>query len=88
MMIQYCLDVLSLGKGDGACISVMDDVHVEYPARFSEVCGRKNGGDLFLEEHDNCKGTSVLFLTSPICKGNLTDLRRILHLSLAKGNPK
>jgi hypothetical protein len=23
-----------------------------------------------------------------ICKGNLTDLRRILHLSLAKGNPK
>jgi hypothetical protein len=24
----------------------------------------------------------------PVCKGNLTDLRRILHLSLAKGNPK
>jgi hypothetical protein len=24
----------------------------------------------------------------PDCKGNLTDLRRILHLSLAKGNPK
>jgi hypothetical protein len=24
----------------------------------------------------------------PSCKGNLTDLRRILHLSLAKGNPK
>jgi hypothetical protein len=23
-----------------------------------------------------------------ICKGNLTDLRRILHSSLAKGNPK
>jgi hypothetical protein len=23
-----------------------------------------------------------------MCKGNLTDLRRILHLSLAKGNPK
>jgi hypothetical protein len=23
-----------------------------------------------------------------LCKGNLTDLRRILHLSLAKGNPK
>jgi hypothetical protein len=22
------------------------------------------------------------------CKGNLTDLRRKLHLSLAKGNPK
>jgi hypothetical protein len=22
------------------------------------------------------------------CKGNLTNLRRILHLSLAKGNPK
>jgi hypothetical protein len=25
---------------------------------------------------------------SAFCKGNLTDLRRILHLSLAKGNPK
>jgi hypothetical protein len=24
----------------------------------------------------------------PSCKGNLTDLKRILHLSLAKGNPK
>jgi hypothetical protein len=24
----------------------------------------------------------------PFCKGNLTDLRRELHLSLAKGNPK
>jgi hypothetical protein len=23
-----------------------------------------------------------------MCKGNLTDLGRILHLSLAKGNPK
>jgi hypothetical protein len=23
-----------------------------------------------------------------VCKGNLTDLRRILHSSLAKGNPK
>jgi hypothetical protein len=29
------------------------------------------------EEHSACR-----------CKGNLTDLRRILHLSLAKGNPK
>jgi hypothetical protein len=26
--------------------------------------------------------------TCRICKGNLTDLRRILHSSLAKGNPK
>jgi hypothetical protein len=26
--------------------------------------------------------------TQHFCKGNLTDLRRILHLSLAKGNPK
>jgi hypothetical protein len=29
----------------------------------------------------------VLFLYA-YCKGNLTDLGRILHLSLAKGNPK
>jgi hypothetical protein len=27
-------------------------------------------------------------LCGRVCKGNLTDLRRILHLSLAKGNPK
>jgi hypothetical protein len=27
-------------------------------------------------------------LNAITCKGNLTDLRRILHLSLAKGNPK
>jgi hypothetical protein len=27
-------------------------------------------------------------ITYPLCKGNLTDLRRELHLSLAKGNPK
>jgi hypothetical protein len=32
-----------------------------------------------VQEHDN----GLTF-----CKGNLTDLRRILHLSLAKGNPK
>jgi hypothetical protein len=27
-------------------------------------------------------------LDTGICKGNLTNLRRELHLSLAKGNPK
>jgi hypothetical protein len=30
----------------------------------------------------------VLICCGVFCKGNLTDLRRILHLSLAKGNPK
>jgi hypothetical protein len=30
----------------------------------------------------------VLYLLSTFCKGNHTNLRRILHLSLAKGNPK
>jgi hypothetical protein len=30
----------------------------------------------------------AIFPCPYICKGNLTDLRRILHLSLAKGNPK
>jgi hypothetical protein len=30
----------------------------------------------------------LLRVCEEICKGNLTDLRRILHLSLAKGNPK
>jgi hypothetical protein len=37
--------------------------------------------------------TEVSWLTTSIadgrsCKGNLTDLRRELHSSLAKGNPK
>jgi hypothetical protein len=49
MMIQYCLDVLLLGKGDSAHILVLDDLNVEYPTRFSKVCGRKNGGNLFLK---------------------------------------
>jgi hypothetical protein len=31
---------------------------------------------------------AVIAVVVTLCKGNLTDLRRILHLSLAKGNPK
>jgi hypothetical protein len=34
------------------------------------------------------KDNAILLLVCPHCKGNLTDLRRELHLSLAKGNPK
>jgi hypothetical protein len=30
----------------------------------------------------------VEYFGACVCKGNLTDLRRELHLSLAKGNPK
>jgi hypothetical protein len=30
----------------------------------------------------------IVYVDMQTCKGNLTDLRRILHLSLAKGNPK
>jgi hypothetical protein len=30
----------------------------------------------------------VIIQSTWVCKGNLTDLRRELHLSLAKGNPK
>jgi hypothetical protein len=37
---------------------------------------------------DGDRAQGRAFLTSCECKGNLTDLRRILHLSLAKGNPK
>jgi hypothetical protein len=33
------------------------------------------------------KRTDVPLQVLPDCKGNLTDLRRILYLSLAKGNP-
>jgi hypothetical protein len=38
----------------------------------------------------NLKSRELLVSVSgyPSCKGNLTDLRRILHLSLAKGNLK
>jgi hypothetical protein len=32
--------------------------------------------------------TNLISRRAIACKGNLTDLRRILHLSLAKGNPK
>jgi hypothetical protein len=36
-----------------------------------------------------CKPLFSLFApVLGVCKGNLTDLRRGLHLSLAKGNPK
>jgi hypothetical protein len=35
----------------------------------------------------NQMGGTLQWFTD-VCKGNLTDLRRILHLSLAKGNPK
>jgi hypothetical protein len=38
------------------------------------------------KETDGCPLT--LFQSLPGCKGNLTVLRRILHLDLAKGNPK
>jgi hypothetical protein len=33
-------------------------------------------------------GSSLCIVHDLCCKGNLTDLRRELHLSLAKGNPK
>jgi hypothetical protein len=42
--------------------------------------------DLTIEE-DDCVFMMMVHLVDP-CKGNLTDLRRELHLSLAKGNPK
>jgi hypothetical protein len=39
-------------------------------------------------ETDGNNVTHCVDQSSADCKGNLTDLRRILHLSLAKGNPK
>jgi hypothetical protein len=39
----------------------------------------------FLESDESSTSTGWW---SPVCKGNLTNLRRELHLSLAKGNPK
>jgi hypothetical protein len=32
--------------------------------------------------------SKTISMNGTSCKGNLTDLRRELHLSLAKGNPK
>jgi hypothetical protein len=37
---------------------------------------------------DDAKVKKAVDKVQEYCKGNLTDLRRILHLSLAKGNPK
>jgi hypothetical protein len=39
-------------------------------------------------EGEVVEGGVVESVRVQMCKGNLTDLRRILHLSLAKGNPK
>jgi hypothetical protein len=43
-----------------------------------------------LPQEDSFMKLKELVTSAPvlICKGNLTDLRRILHLCLAKGNPK
>jgi hypothetical protein len=43
------------------------------------------GGSLVNRDRDFESGMGS---TTIVCKGNLTDLRRILYLSLAKGNPK
>jgi hypothetical protein len=40
------------------------------------------------EEMDRCPLIASSKKASISCKGNLTNLRRELHLSLAKGNPK
>jgi hypothetical protein len=37
---------------------------------------------------DRLRQNSMSLVLLGSCKGNLTDLRRELHLSLAKGNPK
>jgi hypothetical protein len=50
--------------------------------------------NLFIYFHDNYAHVaistppSVASLSTQTCKGNLTDSRRELHLSLAKENPK
>jgi hypothetical protein len=50
-------------------------------------CKEKVGiGTCQMREH--IKSCTVYGYKDRGCKGNLTDLRRILHLSLAKGNPK
>jgi hypothetical protein len=41
-----------------------------------------------LPQEDSFMKLKELITLAPVCKGNLTNLRRILHLSLAKGNPK
>jgi hypothetical protein len=61
---------------------------------YYQVCNKENKGP---GGHDNqVQGLLVLAsgniskgnAKSTTCKGNLTNLRRELHLSLAKGNPK
>jgi hypothetical protein len=52
--------------------------------------GSDVNGDAMTSATEICPSNSCILLSweGRSCKGNLTDLRRILHLSLAKGNPK
>jgi hypothetical protein len=50
-------------------------------------CVLKKDGKALCPVH-SLKPLNHVTIQHSSCKGNLTDLRRILHLSLAKGNPK
>jgi hypothetical protein len=70
---------LHLVHARGHCLfSCMDPLWFVSSCSFSPECWYKVG-TLILH---------TCFQSTQICKGNLTDLRRELHLSLAKGNPK
>jgi hypothetical protein len=56
--------------------------HVWCPSPINR-CGEGGGAD-----GNACEGVGIAARVVGVCKGNLTTLRRILHLDLAKGNPK
>jgi hypothetical protein len=70
-----------IGTDDDGGVSGDDCTEAEASAECSDIRGNCISLD-FLSYYDLLQG----FYT--MCKCNLTDLRRILHLSLAKGNPK
>jgi hypothetical protein len=57
-----------------------DGLYGGSPAHFDILDGLRSG--IVMD------GEGGHWFETAFCKGNLTNLRRILHLSLAKGNPK
>jgi hypothetical protein len=58
--------------------------NIRYGLKEHQKHGEAGSVDLAAVEKEHVHIAKVL----AACKGNLTDLRRELHLSLAKGNPK
>jgi hypothetical protein len=65
-------------------IRCVQEIREENIDRGGRIGGRSSKGNGWRSPYNNQK---IVSFVAP-CKGNLTNLRRELHLSLAKGNPK